>query len=76
MEEMELPAWLKPEVIVYDWCKYRGEIYFAVLNWEESDKRNKPVIDLAYCATKAMNGIFIMQRVWNKNFQPHKFNFK
>lgn len=71
--EMELPKWFKPVTIVSDWRKYNGEVYFGVLNWAESERRNKPVIDLAYCATKAMNEIFLLQRVWSKKFQPHKF---
>jgi len=66
---MKIPAWLKDGVIVFDWCTYNGERYFAVLNWGESEKRQKPVIDLAYCATKAMNEIFLKQRVWSKKFK-------
>lgn len=73
--EMELPKWFKPGTIVSDWCKYNGEVYFGVLNWEESERRSKPVIDLAYCATRAMNEIFLLQRVWSKKFQSHKFTY-
>lgn len=70
--EMELPEWLKEDVEVFGWVKYNGEVCFASLNWEESERRQKPVIDIAYCATKALNGIFLKQRVWSKRFQPRK----
>lgn len=68
IDELLKPVWLKENVIVYDWCRYNGEVYFAVLNWDESEKRQKPVLDLAYCATRAMNGLFLKQRVWSKRF--------
>ena len=55
--------------LVEGWCKYSNEIYYASLNYDESIKKQKPVFDLAYCATKAMNGIFLKQRVWSKRFQ-------
>jgi len=64
-----VPNWLKDCPLVYDWCNYNGKIYFASLNYEESEIANKPIFDLAYCATKAMNGIYIMRRQWN----PKKF---
>lgn len=67
-EEIEMPAYLKNVPIVFDWCFYNGEIYFASLNYEESEKRGKAVFDLAYCATKAMNGIFLKRRVYSKRF--------
>ncbi len=67
--DLVIPSWLKNDVIIYDWCEYNGEVYFGVLNWEESERRQKPIIDLAYCATKAMNFIFIKQRVWSKRFK-------
>lgn len=54
---------------VHGWVKYKGKDYFGSLNFEESAKRGKPIIDLAYCATKALNNVWEMQRVWNKNFE-------
>ncbi len=71
VEENKIPDWLTPDVIVFDWCRYNGEVYFSSLNWDESERRQKPVIDLAYCATKAINGIFLKQRCWSKKFKPY-----
>lgn len=37
---------------------YKGKVYFAMLNFDESDKQGKAMIDLCYCATKGLiNGI-------------------
>lgn len=69
-ENMTMPSWLKPNVVVYDWCYYKGEKVFVSLNFNESEKRQKPVMDIAYCATKAANEVFLKQRIWNKYFQP------
>jgi hypothetical protein len=70
-EEVELPKWLKNVPFVSDWCLFKGEIYYAQINFEESEKRNKAVFDLAYCATKSLNNIYLRQVVWGKKkFQP------
>lgn len=67
-DNIVMPKWLKDDVVVWDWCFYKGEKVFGCLNWGESEKRQKPIIDICYCATKALNGIVLKQRVWNKNF--------
>lgn len=67
MNNIEIPDWIVDCPLVSGWCRYNGRIYYADLNYEESKKVNKPVFDLAYCATKAMNGIYLLQRQWDKN---------
>lgn len=67
IEDFKMPDWFKDCPIVFDWITYKGEVFFASLNWEQSEKRNKPVFDLAYCATRAMNDFFLKQRVYNKS---------
>ena len=64
--EMEIPVWMIDCPLCFDWCRYNGRIYFASLNYDESEKIGKPIFDLAYCATRAMNGIFLLQREWDK----------
>lgn len=59
------PEWLEDCPLVYDWCKYDGVVYFADLNYEESEKANKPIFDLAFCATRAMNHIFLKRVEWD-----------
>lgn len=62
-----LPDWMINCPLVFDWCRYNGHIYFASLNYEESEKAQHPVFDLAYCATKALNCCFLIQRKWDRN---------
>jgi hypothetical protein len=61
----EYPKWMGNCPLIFGWCRYNGRIYFADLNYEESEKAQKPIFDLAYCATKAMNGIFLLRREWD-----------
>ena len=71
VDEMDIPKWMDKVPLAFDWCVYNGEVYFASINYDESEKRQKAVFDLAHCATVALNGIFIKQRVWSaKRFQP------
>lgn len=57
----------------FDWVKFKGEVYFASINYEKTAKANKPMIDLHYCATKALNGIVIKTVQFDKNkFSIHK----
>lgn len=39
-----------------NWCKYKGETYFAGLNWERSIKAKRLMFDLSYCATAYLAG--------------------
>ena len=64
-----LPDWMKSCPLISGWCRYNGRIFYADLNWEESEKAEKPIFDLAYCATKALNNIYLLQREWH----PKKF---
>ena len=63
--DQALPSWLHGCPLVFGWCRYNGRVYFADLNFDESEKAQKPIFDLAYCATKAMNGIYLMRREWD-----------
>lgn len=53
--------------VVFDWCKYKGEIYFVSVNLEETIKAGKPMMDLHYCATKALNQIVLKTVQFDKN---------
>lgn len=60
--------------IVFEWCEYKGEVYFGALNYQRSVKARKPMIDLFYCATVALNGVSVMKTVqYDKaKFKPEK----
>lgn len=55
-EDMKLPDFLIDCPVVMHWVEYNGKTKFAMLNYEESIKRGKAMIDLCYCATVGING--------------------
>lgn len=55
----------------WDWVKYKGEDYFAGINYEATVKANKPMIDLYYCATRALNGLVIKTVQYDKSKFTH-----
>lgn len=59
-----------PVYVVADWCIYKGKTYFSMINVERSIEAKKPMVDLSYCATRAMNNIVI------KTVQYDKKKFK
>jgi hypothetical protein len=52
----DVPAFILNCPVQYGWARYKNEEYFAMLNYEQSVKSGRPMIDLAYCATEGMNG--------------------
>lgn len=58
---------------VIDWCEYKGETVVAQINYERSLKANRPMMDISYCMTKALNYVIMYTRQWDKNkFKPSK----
>lgn len=49
-----VPRFILESPISADWVDYNGKRKFAMLNVEESLKRNKLMIDLCYCATAGL----------------------
>ncbi len=45
--------------IFSDWVTYYGKTYYAECDYAKSKELNKPVFNLAYCATVAMNEIWV-----------------
>lgn len=43
-------------IYCFGWCRYKGQVKYALPNWEASVKAGKPMIDLAYCATQGIHG--------------------
>jgi hypothetical protein len=58
-ELTDVPQWILKCPVYFDWTVYKGEMYFGMLNYERSIKARRPMIDLAYCTTKGMNGIVL-----------------
>lgn len=54
-----------------DWVEYKGKTYVAQINYEASKKANKPMLDMSYCMTKALNQNIIFTCQYDKSkFKP------
>lgn len=53
--------------VVFDWWNYNGERVFVGVNYEATKKAGKPMMDIHYCATKALNGIVQKTVQYDKN---------
>lgn len=38
-----------------EWVEYKGEIYVSQLNFERTKTAKRPMFDLSYCMTRALN---------------------
>lgn len=77
LHTVETPEWLSNCPLVFDWCEYKGETYFGAINYERSIKAKRPMIDLSYCATKALNCVILKTVAWNNkkfDLKPKQFN--
>ena len=56
--EIGLPKYLEnPDLPWMKWICYKGEDCVGLVNIERSLKAKRPMIDIHYCMTKAMNNI-------------------
>ena len=59
--------------IAFDWVDYKGETVFMGVNFEATVKARKPMVDIFYCATQALNNNVLETVQWDKNkFKPSK----
>lgn len=59
--------------VVFDWVEYKGETFFTGFNYEASEKAGKPMMDMFYCATRALNDCVLFTTQWDKGkFKPSK----
>ncbi len=73
IDGVEIPDFLKDERIPFmKWVKYKGELCVADIDIEKSMKCHRPIINIHYCMTEALNGI-IEQTV---NFKPEYFEYE
>lgn len=57
--------------VIFDWVEYKGEPVFAGFNYEASQKAKKPMMDIHYCATRALNDVVLFTCQWDKSkFKP------
>ncbi len=63
--------------IAFDWVEYKGETVFAGVNWEATKKAKKPMVDIFYCATEALNNNVLYTTQWDKSkFKPSALSGK
>lgn len=57
--------------IAFDWVEFKGETVFAGVNYHETERVGRPMVDIYYCATEACNGNALKTVQWDKNkFKP------
>lgn len=71
-----LPKYLENEALPWMiWIHYKGEECVACVNYERSLKAKRPMIDISYCMTKALNNIVLQTVAFNpKHFAKSKLN--
>lgn len=58
--------------VCMDWVKFKGEDVVIVWNILATEKAGRPMVDVAYCMTKALNRVFLKTVRWDKRFSPSK----
>jgi hypothetical protein len=56
-----------PSYCITEWCKYKGITYVAQFNLEASMKAGKPMLDLSYCMTQALNQNILLTVQYDKS---------
>lgn len=49
------------------WIEYKGETFVSELNYEATEKARKPMFNLHYCMTKALNNIVLKTVQYDKS---------
>lgn len=59
--------------IACDWVIYEGEDCVAQINYEATVKAGKPMVDISYCMTRALNQVILKTVQWDRRkFKPSK----
>lgn len=83
MTQEQLESELQPKIsrmvnklpVVFDWVELKGETVFAGFNYDASLKAGKPMFDIYYCATRALNDVVLFTTQFDKNkFKPSKLS--
>jgi len=72
-KEIRVDEMLMKLPICVDWVEYKGETCVAQWNYEATKKARKPMVDISYCMTEALNQNIMFTVQWDKNkFKPSK----
>lgn len=65
-----IPDYLKNDNLPWmKWVEYKGEDCVACVNYKKSIACHRPIIDISYCMTKAMNN----NVMYSVNYNPEHF---
>lgn len=64
---MELEKIIEELPFVFDWVKYKGKDVVAQINIEASKKAGKPMFDISFCMTRAMNQVILKTVQFDKS---------
>lgn len=56
-----------PSYCLLEWCRYKGATYVAQPNIEATQRAGKPMLDLSYCLTEAMNENVLLTVQYDKS---------
>lgn len=75
--EPDAPAWLMAVPFWMNWVTYKGEVCVCSVNYDKSLRAHRPIMDIHYCMTKALNNVVMKSVNWNlEHFKAHKFDDK
>lgn len=67
----DVPEWLIVVPYWMNWVYYKGDKCVASVNYEKSLRAHRPIMDIHYCMTRAMNNIVERTVNWNpEHFKP------
>jgi hypothetical protein len=70
---MDIDKMIENLPFILDWVQFKGEDVVAQINVEASLKAKKPMFDISYCMTKALNQVIDYTVQYDKNkFKPSK----
>lgn len=70
IHETPIPEYLQDDKLPWmQWANYKGDDCVACVNYEKSISCGRPIIDISYCMTKAMNN----NVMFSVNFDPEHF---
>ncbi len=61
----------------FDWIEYKGEDVVGQINYEATVKAKKPMIDISYCMTQALNQNILYTVQYDKSkFKPSRLGIE
>lgn len=59
--------WFEKIGCTFDWAQYKNENVFIDANLAATHRAKKPMFNICYCATEAMNGTILYVAQYDKN---------